>query len=86
MRSRQHQGVAGAEQIPRDARDDCYGPVPAPKTSGLDRSELEMSQLEPDFIAGLYDPDRASRIISIQRLRGLKLPPPVPNGPKTRST
>ena len=53
---------------------DCDGAVTVSRLLApiLDGAEL-LSHLEADFTAGLDDPDQASRVISIQRLGGLRL-------------
>jgi len=53
--------------------DDCYAavvvsPLLAPVQPGRDM----LDQMQADFTAGLDDPDRAGRLVSIQRLGGLK--------------
>jgi hypothetical protein len=55
--------------------DDCVGALGISSRPGPDVSRSGwMAQMEADFMAGLQDPDQASRILSIQRLGGLKLP------------
>ena len=53
--------------------DDCYGAV---AVSTLEQPVVEgtdvLTQLESDFAAGLEDPDPNERIVSIQRLGGLR--------------
>jgi hypothetical protein len=55
--------------------DDCSGALGISSRLGprISRSSW-MAQMEADFMAGLEDTDPASRILSIQRLGGLKLP------------
>src|SRR5580700_3520370 len=54
--------------------DDCYGAVAVSPiiASPLQNADM-LAQMEADFIAGLDDPDGAGRLLSIQRLGGLKL-------------
>lgn len=53
--------------------DDCYGAVPVSPFIAPELPHPDMlAQLEADFTAGLGDPDRAGRIVSIQRLGGLR--------------
>jgi hypothetical protein len=55
--------------------DDCYGAV---SVSSLMAAPLQLpdmpAQMEADFTAGLSDSDHAGRLVSIQRLGGLKSP------------
>jgi hypothetical protein len=54
--------------------DDCTGALGVSSRLGLRNSRSGwMAQMEADFMAGLEDTDLASRILSIQRLGGLKL-------------
>jgi hypothetical protein len=54
--------------------DDCYGAVAVSRVIAPSlRNPDVLAQMEADFIAGLDDPGRAGRLLSIQRLGGLKL-------------
>jgi hypothetical protein len=55
--------------------DDCYGAVAvSPIISPVLQHSGILAQIEADFTAGLADSDRARRLLSIQRLGGLKSP------------
>jgi hypothetical protein len=55
--------------------DDCIGALGISSRLGPRNSRSGwLAQMETDFMAGLEDTDPASRILSIQRLGGLKLP------------
>jgi hypothetical protein len=55
--------------------DDCQGALPVSAQLGSQvRDFLWLPQMEADFLAGLRDPDRENRLISLQRLGGLKMP------------
>jgi HEAT repeats len=54
--------------------DDCFGAVEVSRLlAPLLKSADVIQQLESDFTAGLKDPDLAARLVSIQRLGGLRL-------------
>jgi len=53
--------------------DDCYGAVAvSPLMASGPQNSAILAQIESDFTAGLADPDPENRIISIQRLGGLR--------------
>ena len=55
--------------------DDCEGALAVSPLLGPDLANVDWrAQMEADFLAGLNDPDSESRLASIQRLGGLKLP------------
>jgi hypothetical protein len=55
--------------------DDCYGAVPvSPLMAAPSQLPDIPAQMEADFTAGLSDSDHAGRVVSIQRLGGLKSP------------
>jgi hypothetical protein len=55
--------------------DDCQGALPVSAQLGPQvRDFLWLPQMEADFLAGLLDPDRENRLVSLQRLGGLKMP------------
>jgi hypothetical protein len=55
--------------------DDCIGALGISSRLGPNVEPAGwLAQIEADFIAGLNDPDLQSRILSLQRLGGLKLP------------
>ena len=55
--------------------DDCEGALLAsPLLGPSEHNAGWLRQMEVDFVAGLKDPNPAARLISIQRLGGLKLP------------
>jgi hypothetical protein len=54
--------------------DDCHGALAISPRLGREQKEARwIVQMEADFLAGLDDPDPAARLVSIQRLGGLKL-------------
>ena len=59
--------------------DDCEGAVRVSRLKArmLERSTV-IAQMEADFEAGLGDADRAARLVSLQRLGGLKSPAALP--------
>jgi hypothetical protein len=62
-----------------EAIDDCFGAVEVSRFLGpaLESNDVT-AQMEADFIAGLNDPDPAARLLSIQRLGGLRSPSSQP--------
>lgn len=55
--------------------DDCEGALAIPPLLGPDFEGSDwMARMEADFLAGLGDSSSAARVLSIQRLGGLKLP------------
>jgi hypothetical protein len=55
--------------------DDCEGTLAISPRLGPHLKDFAwLAQMEADFLAGLNDPAAANRIVSIQRLGGLKLP------------
>lgn len=64
---------ANTRNGPLELVDDCYGAVAISPVRAPDSQRLGMfAQMEADFIAGLAGPDPAGRLVSIQRLGGLK--------------
>jgi hypothetical protein len=55
--------------------DDCEGALAISPLLGTDLKDTDwLTQMEADFLAGLSDSSPAGRVLSIQRLGGLKLP------------
>jgi len=55
--------------------DDCEGALAISPLLGTDLKDADwLAQMEADFLAGLSDSSPAARVLSIQRLGGLKLP------------
>jgi hypothetical protein len=55
--------------------DDCEGALAISPLLGTDLKDADsLAQMEADFLAGLSDSSSAARVLSIQRLGGLKLP------------
>jgi hypothetical protein len=55
--------------------DDCDGALAISPLLGPDLKDADwLAQMEADFLAGLSDSSSAARVLSIQRLGGLKLP------------
>lgn len=65
--------------VERDGRlelfDDCFGALTISPLLGPNLKDAGwLAQMETDFVAGLSDASPAARVLSIQRLGGLKLP------------
>lgn len=65
--------------VERDGRlelfDDCFGALAISPLLGPNLKDAGwLAQMETDFLAGLSDASSAARVLSIQRLGGLKLP------------
>jgi hypothetical protein len=55
--------------------DDCEGALAISPLLGTDLKDADwLEQMEADFLAGLSDSSSAARVLSLQRLGGLKLP------------